>query len=298
MQQLAGLYPPIPTPFDEQGKLDLHWLEANLARWSAQPLDGVVMPGSNSEAAFLTAEERVAIWQVCADVLKGSGKRLIAGTGAETTAETIHFTTTAAELGATAALVLPPYFYKPSLTHEVLVEHYQAVAAASPIPLLVYNVPAFTGVDFALPTLLKLAEHTQIVGIKDSSSNIVKMAEVLAQRPDFQVFAGTGSALLPFLSIGAAGGIMALANVAAFPLRRLYDAFRERRMEDARKLQMAVVALNSALTTRFGVSGLKYAMDQTGFYGGPVRRPLLPLSAQARAEFDRILAEVHPLLAG
>ncbi len=298
MQQLGGLYPPIPTPFDAQGTLDLRHLETNLAKWAALPLDGVVMPGSNSEAAFLTADERIAIWQVCADVLKGSGKRLIAGTGAETTAETIHFTTRAAEIGATAALVLPPYFYKPSLTHDVLVEHYWAVADASPIPLLVYNVPAFTGVDFALQTLLKLAEHAQIVGVKDSSSNIVKMAEVLAQRPDFQLFAGTGSALLPFLSIGAAGGIMALANVATIPLRRLYDAFTEGRMEGARQLQMAVVALNSAITTRFGVSGLKYAMDQTGFYGGPVRRPLLPLGVQARAELDRILAAVRPLLAG
>ncbi|GAC1535040.1 MAG: dihydrodipicolinate synthase family protein [Herpetosiphon sp.] len=293
VQHLGGLYPPIPTPFDARGRVDLHKLEGNLAQWAALPLDGVVMPGSNSEAAFLTSEERIEIWRVCAQVLKGSGKRLIAGTGAETTSETIRFTTMAGELGATAALVLPPYFYKPALTHEVLVEHYQAIAAETPIPLLVYNVPAFTGVDFGVPTLLKLAEHDQIVGIKDSSSNIVKMAELLAQRPDFQVFAGTGSALLPFLSLGAAGGVMALANVAAVPLRRLFDAFTGRNMDDARAIQLSLVALNGAITSRFGVPGLKYAMDQLGFYGGPVRRPLLPLSQQARSEMDQIIRTVR-----
>ncbi|GAC1638260.1 MAG: dihydrodipicolinate synthase family protein [Herpetosiphon sp.] len=293
VQHLGGLYPPIPTPFDARGHVDLHKLEGNLAQWAALPLDGVVMPGSNSEAAFLTSEERIEIWRVCAQVLKGSGKRLIAGTGAETTSETIRFTTMAGELGATAALVLPPYFYKPALTHEVLVEHYQAIAAETPIPLLVYNVPAFTGVDFGVPTLLKLAEHDQIVGIKDSSSNIVKMAELLAQRPDFQVFAGTGSALLPFLSLGAAGGVMALANVAAVPLRRLFDAFTGRNMDDARSIQLSLVALNGGITSRFGVPGLKYAMDQLGFYGGPVRRPLLPLSQQARSEMDQIIRTVR-----
>ncbi len=293
MVNLAGLYPPIPTPFDDQERIAFAKLEANLQRWVSQPLAGVVMPGSNSEAAFLTEAERVEVWQVCAPILRAADKRFIAGTGAETTAETIALTQRAAELGAVASLVLPPYFYKSALTHDALVAHYQAVADASPIPILLYNVPAFTGVDFALATFLALAEHPQIVGVKDSSSNIVKMAELLAQRPDFQVFAGTGSALLPFLSIGAVGGIMGLANVAAHQLRDVMMAFEQNQRDLAQQRQLALTGLNSAVTARFGVAGLKYAMDQSGLYGGPTRRPLLPLGTAARAEIDRLLAAVR-----
>lgn len=290
---LAGIYPPIPTPFDEDEQLALDKLEQNLQAWIAQPLDGVVMPGSNSEAAFLSPEERVRIWRVCGEVLRGSGKRFIAGTGAESTAETIALTLRAAELGAEATLVLPPHFYKPALTHDVLVAHYRAVADASPIPILLYNVPAFTGVDFAPATILALAEHPRIIGMKDSSVNVVKAADVLAVRPDFQIFVGSGSALLPFLSIGAAGGIMALANIAARPLRRLADAFATGRNDEARRIQLSLVDINAATSTRFGVSGLKYAMDRVGLYGGPARRPLLPLRAEDRAEIDRLLAALE-----
>jgi len=292
MVDLSGIYPPITTSFADDESLAFDRLEANLKKWLAQPLDGVVMPGSNSEAAHLTAEERIAIWRVCAEQLKGSGKRLIAGTGAESTLATIELTQKAAELGAEAALVLPPYFYKPSLTPEVLIAHYRAVADASPIPLLVYNVPAFTGIDFAPATLLALAEHPRIAGVKDSSANVVKIASLLAARPDFQVFAGTGSALLPFLSLGAVGGIMALANFAAVPLRQVWDAFHAGRLDEARKIQLSLAEINSAVTARYGVSGLKYAMDRCGFYGGPPRRPLMPLGAAPRAEIDHLLVEI------
>ncbi len=296
MTSLAGLYPPIPTPFTDDEKVAFDKLEFNLRKWIAQPLDGIVMPGSNSEATYLTQAERIQIWKVCAEVLKGTGKRLIAGTGVETTAETIELTQKAAELGAGAALVLPPFFYKQSLTHDVLVAHYRAVADASPIPLLVYNVPAFTGIDFAPATLLAMAEHPRIVGVKDSSANVVKIARVLGARPDFQVFAGTGSALLPFLSLGAVGGIMALANIAATPLRQVVDVFLAGRREEAAKLQLSLAEINDAITARFGVPGLKYAMDRVGFFGGPTRRPLLPLKPDARAEIDRLIksAGINP----
>ena len=292
MPDLSGLYPPIPTPFDDGGQIAYDKLEYNLDKWLALPLDGVVMPGSNSEAAFLSDEERVAIWQVCAARLKASGKRLIAGTGAESTAETIYLTQTAAELGAQAALVLPPFFYKQSLTPEVLIAHYQAVADESPIQLLVYNVPAFTGIDFAPATLLKMAEHPRIVGFKDSSANVIKLASVLASRPDLQVFAGTGSALLPFLSLGAAGGIMALANFAAIPLRRIWDCFHAGQLELAQQVQLALTEINTCVTSRYGVSGLKYALDACGYYGGPPRRPLLPLGPAGREEIDALLARL------
>ncbi len=296
MVNLSGIYPPIPTPFNEEGQIAFDKLESNLDKWLSQPLDGVVMPGSNSEAAHLTKEERIAVWQTCSEKLKGSGKRLIAGTGAESTAETIEFTLKAAELGAEAALVIPPYFYKPSLTPEVLIEHYRTVADASAIPLLVYNVPAYTGIDFAPATLLAMAEHPRIIGMKDSSANVVKIASVLANRPDFQVFAGTGSALLPFLSLGASGGIMALANFAVTPLRQVWDAFHDGRLDEARRVQLSLADLNAAITSRFGVPGLKYALDCSGYYGGPPRRPLLPLSTAGRAEIDRLLSRLSEVI--
>lgn len=291
MANLAGLYPPIPTPFDAAGRVALDHLERNLAAWASSPLDGVVMPGSNSEAAFLSPQERTAIWRCCGESLRRSGQRLIAGTGAETTEETIALTVEAAELGAIAALVLPPFFYKASMTHEALVAHFRAVADASPIPLLVYNVPAFTGIDFTVDTLRALAEHPQIVGMKDSSANVVKVAQVLADRPDWQVFVGSGGALLPFLSLGGAGAIAALANIAAAPLRQLMDSYERGELGAARVIQLRLAPLNSAITAQFGVSGLKYAMDQVGLYGGPVRRPLLPLSEKAMKQIDHLLRE-------
>jgi 4-hydroxy-2-oxoglutarate aldolase len=289
MINLAGLYPPVVTAFNDDESISFDQLEANLHKWVAQPLDGIVVPGSNSEAAFISEEERSSIIRLCAAIVKPTGKWLVAGTGMETTTGTIAMTCQAAELGADAALILPPYFFKAGMTHEVLCTHYLAIANHSPIPILIYNVPAFTGVDISLQTLTRLAEHPRIIGVKDSSANIIKMADVLAAVPGFQVFAGTGSALLPFLSIGAAGGIMALANFAARPLRQLYEAYLKGRSSEAQQIQLSLAQINTAVTIKYGVSGLKYAMDQAGFYGGPCRRPLLPLSQVARDEIERLL---------
>ena len=281
MTSLSGIFAPIVTPFNDDETVAFDKLEFNLLKWSEQGLNGVVMPGSNSKSVFLTREERIEIWRVCAAVLNNTGTLFIAGTGAETTSGTIEMTQIAGEIGARATLVLPPFFYKSLMSHDVLVMHYTSLADESPIPILVYNVPAFTGVDFALSTLEVLADHPNIIGMKDSSSNVVKMASLKASRPNFQIFSGTGSSLLPFLSIGADGEIMALANFAAETLQRLRNAFSSGQIMEARRLQLLVAPINSAVTSRFGVPGLKYAMEQTGFYGGPTRRPLLPLNKDA-----------------
>jgi len=286
---LRGIYPPIPTPFNLDESIALDKLAGNIETWLTQSINGIVMPGSNSEAVYLTREEKLHLWQSCADMLRGSGKRWIAGTGVETTKETIELTVQAADLGAEAALIQPPFFYKPALKHDVLLAHYFAVADVSPIPLLLYNVPVYTGIDFALDTLVALATHPRIIGVKDSSANVTKMSALLAARPDFQVFCGTGSALLPFLSIGAVGGIMALANIASAPLSSLIAAFNAGEIETARSIQLSLVEINAAITSRYGVSGLKYAMDVLGYYGGPTRRPLLPLGDEAKAEIERLI---------
>jgi len=296
MTDFRGIYAPIPTPFQMDEEVAYDKLEENLSRWAASALDGVVMPGSNSEAVYLDDAERIRIWQACADGLKGSGKRLIAGVGVEATRHCIRLSLAAARAGAEALLILPPNYYRPQMNHAVLLAHYRAVADASPVPVMVYNVPNFTGIDFAIETLLALAEHPNIVGIKDTSSNVVKMGLLLQARPDFQVFAGTGGAFLPFLSIGGRGGVMALANFAAAPLRRLMGLYESGKMEETSALQRRLNEINNAVTARFGVPGLKHAMQNCGYYGGPCRRPLLPLSSEAAAEIERLLDEIQDLL--
>jgi 4-hydroxy-2-oxoglutarate aldolase len=289
MLKLAGIYPPIVTAFNADESVAFDKLETNLMKWVTQPIDGIVVPGSNSESAYMTLTERLDVIRLCVDLVKPTGKHVIAGTGMETTSGTVDLTCKAAELGATAALLLPPYFFKMGMNHEVLLAHFITIAEQSPIPLLIYNVPAFTGVEIGPKTLIELAQHPGIVGVKDSSSSITKMADVLASAPDFQVFAGTGSAFLSFLSIGAIGGIMALANFAACPLRRIYDAYLSGRMEEAKQIQLSLALINTAVTSTYGVPGLKYAMDRAGFFGGNCRRPLLPLKLQGRNEIDHIM---------
>ncbi|MCE5209081.1 MAG: dihydrodipicolinate synthase family protein [Chloroflexi bacterium] len=289
---ISGLFAPIPVPFNKDESLALDKLETNLKRWLSQPLDGVVLPGSNSEAPYLSDDERLAVWQVCGQVFRDSGKIWLAGTGVERTPDTIRLTLKAAECGAAGTLVVPPHYYKKDMTHEVLLAHYRSLADASPIPVMIYNIPAFTGIDFELKTLIALAEHPNIIGMKDSSSNVLKMGQLLQARPDFIVFAGTGGALLPFLSIGAAGCISALSNVAAVPLKEIMNAFAACDLEKARRIQISIMEINFAVTGGYGVPGLKYAMDQTGFYGGPPRRPLLPVGEAARKHLDRLIADL------
>ena len=289
MELLNGIYPPIPTPFDQNGEILFDKLTSNLELWVDQPLSGVVMPGSNSEAAFLKHGERIEIWKTCVSILDSAGKTLIAGTGVETTKETIELTKEAADIGAAAALVLPPCFYKPKMTHEVLRTHYFELAENSPIDILLYNVPQFSGVDFLLETIIALADHPKIVGIKDSSINLLKMSTILAMRPEFKVFAGTGGALLPYLSIGCVGGIMGLANIAAKPLNQIIVDFKAGNLEIARDRQLKLVEINTAVTSGFGVPGLKYAMDQLGLFGGFPRKPLLPLDKSGKREIDALI---------
>ena len=289
MEPLKGIYPPIPTPFDQNGEILFDKLTSNLQTLAGQPLSGVVMPGSNGEAAFLKHEERIEIWKKCVSILSSSEKKLIAGTGVETTKETIELTKEAADVGAVAALVLPPCFYKPKMTHEVLKTHYIELAENSPIEILLYNVPQFSGIDFSLQTIIELADHPKIVGVKDSSINLLKMSAVLANRPDFKVFAGTGGALLPYLSIGCVGGIMGLANIAPRQLNQILVDFDAGNMEIARENQLKLVEINAAVTSVFGVPGLKYAMDQLGLFGGFPRRPLLPLDDPGKKEIGALI---------
>lgn len=287
---LKGCFPPIPTPFDAKGRVDHDHLASNLEKWQRTPLKGFVVLGSNGEAVLLTTQEKLDIWKTAGQAIQ-QGHLFIAGTGCESTRETLELTEKAAALGADAAMVVTPHYYKARMDHRALVTHYTAVADGSPIPIILYNVPGFTGIDLGAETIIELAGHPKIIGLKESSGNVVKMAEVVSRTEGFQVLAGSGSFLLPALSIGAVGGVMALAAVAPQALAEIISDFEKGDMVRARNTQLRLIAANRAVTSRFGIPGLKAALDRIGMYGGPVRPPLRPLDPEQQATLERILRE-------
>lgn len=287
---LGGLLPPIPTPFDADGEVAYDRLLANLERWNREPLDGYVVGGSNGEFVFLSAEERVEVVRVARQAVPAD-RWLLAGTAAESTRETIALTERMAQAGADAALVVTPFYYKSKMTPEALEAHYRQVADASPIPVLLYSVPVYTGLDLPAEVVVRLAEHPNILGIKDSGGNVAKMGYMVHQTPPgFRVLTGSGANLLGALAMGAVGAVSALANIAARRLAEVVTHFSRGEVEAARQAQLPLIEVNTAVTARYGIAGLKAAMDMVGYYGGPVRAPLLPLPDEDRARLRTILA--------
>ncbi len=293
--QLAGVYPPVPTPFDDRGEVAPQKLAANLELLARTALRGFIIMGSNGEYVYLDEDEKLALFRAARQAIPAE-KLFIAGTGAESTRAALRLTLAAAEIGADVAIVITPAYYKSAMTAEALIAHFTTLADSSPIPILIYNMPAYTGLDISTETVVQLAAHPNIVGIKESSGNIVKIAEMVRAVEvgglNFAVLAGSASFLQATVAVGGQGGIAATANIAPLECIRLYE---ERDSRAASALQQALLPINAAVTTRFGVSGLKHAMERLGLYGGPVRPPLLPLSAAGRAEIDKLLVEMHLL---
>ena len=288
---LSGVFPPIPTPFDVEGNVAYDALVENLERWNATDLAGYVVIGSNGEAVYLTEQEKDRIWRAARSVIPPD-KLLIAGTGCESTRQTMSLTRLAAEAGADAALVITPHYFGGQMTSDALVAHYQAVADASPIPILLYNVPKFTSLDMDAPTIARAARHPNIVGIKDSGGNIAKLADVVRLAGSgFQVLAGSASFLFAALALGAMGGVVALANVAPEQAIGIYSLYKAGRWDEAAELQRRMLPVNAAVTARFGIAGLKAALDILGYYGGPVRSPLRDLEEEGRQIVRAVLAE-------
>jgi 4-hydroxy-2-oxoglutarate aldolase len=288
---LGGVMPPIPTPFDAQGDVAHRQLGENLERWNAYDLAGYVVLGSNGEVAYLTQQEKLRTLETARRAIPPE-KILVAGTGCESTRETIDLTRLAAEAGADVALLVTPHYYGAKMTPDSLVTHFKAVADATPIPVVAYNVPKFTHVDMDAQTVARLAEHPNIIGIKDSEGNVAKLADVVRMvRADFQVLAGSAGFFLAALTLGAVGGVLALANVAPQQAIDILCWSQAGRLEEAAELQRRMVPVNAAVTARFGIAGLKAALDILGYYGGPVRAPLLDLSENERQTLREILME-------
>jgi 4-hydroxy-2-oxoglutarate aldolase len=288
---LKGVFPPIATPF-ENGEISESKLAFNMERWNKTDLQGYVVLGSNGEFPYLDEDEKVNLIGLVRKHMAGD-KVLIAGTGMESTRATIRMTKKAAEAGADAAIIVNPHYYTGRMTSEVLIRHYTEVADASPIPVMIYNVPGFTGVNIAPDTVAILAAHDNIIGMKDTSGNIVQLAQLvrLTAGKGFDVLAGSANHFLPALAVGAQGGILALANIAPDECVQIQRLFQEAKMEEARELHLRMLPVNQAITAQMGVPGLKAAMEMRGYFGGEPRQPLLPLSDSARETLRQILQE-------
>ena len=288
---LAGIFPPIPTPFDARGEVAYDRLAGNVERWCRTPVAGLLPLGSNGECPYLTDEEKIRVLETVRGAMP-PGKLLLAGTGNESTFATIKLVERLALIGADAAMVITPSYFKSRMDGAALRRHFTEVADRSPIPIIIYNIPANTGVDISAETVLELAKHPNIISIKDSSGNLVKLGEILRGAPShFQVLAGAASFLYAAMVLGAVGGIAALANVAPELCCQLHETVRQGRHDEARQLQLRLIPANNAVTSRFGVPGLKQALDWIGYYGGPPRSPLAPLDTAQQATLRVILLE-------
>ena len=373
---LHGIFPPITTPFYPDGNLYFKKLEANVERYSKTPVAGIVALGSTGEAILLSDQER-------RDVLKSTreaaaaNKVLIAGTGIEPAVETLHLTEYAAELGYDVAMVRTPHYYKKQMHSANLLAFYRTVADRSPLPVIIYNFPQATGYDIPVELVIELAEHPNLIGIKESSGDVEKVrcmvegtrhvkrsatvtetfdavtprmlkaasqgdgqgrelisvgalagsaGETMAESRSssqmrapglhqtnpsstavtvisglktrqkevgFQVLVGAAQKLEPSLQVGAVGAILAFADAAPTACYEIYAAWKEGDIELARLKQERTAQPAQRVVGELGIPGMKHAMDFNGYFGGPVRLPLLPLTADLKAEVEQLMADIR-----
>jgi len=289
LNKIEGIFAPIATVFDASGDLDMARFAENISKFNKTKLSGLVVLGSNGEFALLTHREKLRLVEAAKEQIS-KDKLLIAGTGCESLRETIELTKECAYAGADGVLVVTPSYYKSDMTDEALKCYFNSVADESPVPLLLYNMPRNTGINIGPNLVDALAKHPNIVGIKDSSGNIAQIAEIIAKCPqDFAVFAGSGNFLLPTLALGGVGGTLAVANVVPDYCVAIYKLYKDGQMDKAKKLQLGLLELNAAVTTRYGIGGMKAAMELVGFHGGSPRRPILPATEDVRRKIAEIV---------
>lgn len=346
---LSGIFPPLPTPFKEDGALDLEALRSNVEQLNPTGLSGYLALGSNSEAVHVTPDEASQVYAtVC--TAAAPDKVVIGGTGQFSTQATIEMTQRAADAGCAAALIITPFYYKNSMSAEALRAHYYAIADVSPIPVMIYNVPANTGFNIAPNIVADIAQHPNVIGMKDSAGDINQLAEAVrltrskrqdahsaggkypvqrapaaerrtgrerseaesksALRPstaaslrsssaqaanEFAIFSGNYGALLPGLTFGIVGAILAVANIAPDECVSIFKLFKQGQIEEAGQLHLRLLPVARGVTSQFGVPGLKAAMNLLGYHGSWPRLPLLPLSANQQSDVEKILREANLL---
>ncbi|HEY4907287.1 MAG TPA: dihydrodipicolinate synthase family protein [Candidatus Acidoferrum sp.] len=293
---LGGVYPALTTPFAADGEVSLADVKYNIERYNSTGIAGFVVLGSTGESVLLSRTEMDNVLTTVRDAA-GQGKRLIAGTGAESTQDTIERTKRAAELGYHFALVKTPHYYKPAYKPEVLIAHYRRVADASPIPVLLYSVPIFTGVTLEAPEVGALAEHPNIIGIKESSGHVMRVAEIVSACPaDFQILTGSAGTMLAALTVGAKGAILALGSALPEMCVTLYELYRNGEVDKARALQNTLLKASKVIQSEHAIAGIKFVMDQRGYHGGIPRQPLVPLPDAYKQRILDLLGSVEPAL--
>jgi 4-hydroxy-2-oxoglutarate aldolase len=294
--KLEGIFPALTTPFAADGSVDTDKLQENIGRYNHTKLTGYVSTGSTGESVLLEYDEIERIWMATREAAAPE-KVLIAGTGVESTAQTIARIRRAAEIGYHAALVKTPHFFKSQMTPAALEGHYRRVADASPIPVLIYSVPQYTGLPVGAGLVARLAEHPNILGIKESSGDVQLAAEIVHATPaEFKVLVGSGSTLSASLLLGAAGGIQALACFLPELCVEIYETSRAKDSSCARQLQHSVLSASRRIVGEMGPAGVKAAMDCAGYYGGDPRPPLLPLSQAQKTVVEAEFAAVGAAL--
>lgn len=293
MLKLEGIYPPITTPFDLDGNLYKAKVRHNVEKWNRTGLSGYVVCGSTGESVMLTPDEKFQMFEWVAECA-APDKLLMAGTGVESVRETVWLTNRAAEMGYKAVMVRTPHYYKNMLNNAAAQAlYFRAVADQSKIPLMIYNWPQATGVDIPVEAVVALSEHPNVIAIKESSGNIEKVMQMIREvKPGFQVLVGSAPTLWPSFAVGAAGAVLAYANAAPYSTITIWEAHRTRDTEAARDWQNRIARAAVLVTTKYGIPGLKYAMDLNGYYGGPTRLPLTPPTPEAKHEIEEAFRDL------
>ena len=288
-KQIKGVIPPMITPFKKNGGVDYDKHIQNMESWNNDKLAGYLVLGSNSETAYLNEAEKIKLIKLTVKHAK-KGRLILAGTGVESARETIILTNKAADLGVDAALVLTPAYYHAKMNEEAQINFFTEVADHTKIPVMIYNVTAFTHINVTVNTVRVLSKHPNILGMKDSTGNVPQLVAFSAViDKGFNLMTGTLSAWYPALTLGVKAGIFAVANCNPNECSAIQTAFDKGDHDAARELYFRIFPVNNAVTATYGISGLKYASDLLGYQGGHVRSPLLPIKEEEKNKIKEIL---------
>jgi len=291
---LRGVFLPFPTPFNAAGELDLAGLRSNIQKWNQTGIRGYVVLGSTGERVNLSEAECFRVIEMARSEVadEPGGRAFIVGVGQESTKSTIdEIQRVASAVRVNAVLVLTPHFYRSAITQQALVDHYRAVADSSPVRVILYSMPALTGIKIEAETAARLSEHENIIGIKDSSADIEGLQKTVnLVGEDFAVLTGNGTVFYEGLQAGARGGILAVGCVAQALCLAIFAAVESGNLDRAARLQASLAPLAAAVTTRFGIGGLKAALEIMGYVGGWPRAPLQAPDEAARDEIRKCVA--------
>jgi 4-hydroxy-2-oxoglutarate aldolase len=293
VSNFKGILVPVVTPFNRRGDIDFGLFRENLRRYAGSGLAGILVAGSTGEAPYLTERERLRLLETARDLVRPP-ELLLAGTGLESTRQTLALSREAEARGADAVLLLTPCYYKARMDSAALRRHFRAVADGLRRPVILYNIPQFTGVRMGPDTIRALSRHPNIFALKESSGDLAYVRAILRKvRSGFRVVVGAAAILLDALRAGAAGAVLGLAGFAPEICVGIYEAFQKRQLRAARELQQRLTLLTQKIILPYGVAGIKAALDLCGYAGGPPRLPLAPLTAAGRGAVAAALREAR-----